>query len=97
MFHADATYLVTGGAGGFGSAMVRYAFDHGAKHFLITTRGNPDKVKASFSDITKHAGVTFEVVTADTGSEADVKALLAKGRQVRCPFHSTIDGLRAYL
>ncbi len=38
VFHANASYLVTGGAGGFGSAMVRYAFDHGAKHFLITTR-----------------------------------------------------------
>jgi len=78
VFHEHATYLITGGAGGFGSAMVRYAFDHGAKHFLITTRAaNTDMVKAAFSDTTKHAGVTVEVLTIDTGNEADFKKLCA--------------------
>ena len=89
VFHANATYLITGGAGGFGSAMVRYAFDHGAKHFLITTRSvDTGKVKAAFADITKHEGVTFEVLTIDTGKEADVKTLCAKARAMSPPVKS---------
>lgn len=89
IFHEDATYLITGGAGGFGSAMVRYAFDHGAKHFLITTRSaNTEKVKASFSDLTKNPGVTLEVVTTDTGKEEDVKALCAKAKAMSPPTKS---------
>jgi NADPH:quinone reductase-like Zn-dependent oxidoreductase len=48
VFHADATYLVTGGAGGFGSALLRYAWLHGAKHFLITTRSaDTEKVRSA--------------------------------------------------
>jgi len=89
VFHEHATYLITGGAGGFGSAMVRYACDHGAKHFLITTRAaNTDKVKAAFSDITKHAGVTIEVLTIDTGNEADVKKLCAHAKAMSPPVKS---------
>jgi len=89
VFHENATYLITGGAGGFGSAMVRYAFDQGAKHFLITTRSaNTDKVKAAFSDLTAHTGVTFEVLTIDTGNEADVKKLCAHAKTMSPPVKS---------
>lgn len=56
LFHKDATYLVTGGAGGFGSKLVRYAYYNGARHFLITTRSaDTEKVKAMFRDILDNA------------------------------------------
>lgn len=46
VFQDDCTYLVTGGAGGFGSSLIRYAhYERGCNHFLITTRSTDhDKV-----------------------------------------------------
>ena len=48
VFRPDGTYLITGGAGGFGSSLLRHAhYEHGVTSFLITTRSTDhDKVRA---------------------------------------------------
>lgn len=62
MFRADATYLITGGAGGFGSRLVRFAHVRGARHFIITTRSSDHTAtKAKFQDLLA-AGVKILVV-----------------------------------
>ena len=84
IFHADATYLVTGGAGGFGSKLVRYAYYNGARSFLITTRSaDTQKVKAMFSDILDNPDVKMEVLTIDTASEADMKVLTDRAHKIK--------------
>ena len=89
VFHADATYLITGGAGGFGSKLVRYAYYNGARHFLITTRStDTEKIRGLFRDILDNADVTIEVMTVDTASEADMKRLTDRAHAVSPPVKS---------
>ena len=92
VFHPGATYLVTGGAGGFGSKIVRRAFDKGARHFVITVTKDPERVTALFGDLIKLPGCTVDVVVADTASEKDmadlVKYASAPGRPpLKAVFH----------
>jgi acyl transferase domain-containing protein/NADPH:quinone reductase-like Zn-dependent oxidoreductase/thioester reductase-like protein/acyl carrier protein len=89
IFHADATYLVTGGAGGFGSKLVRYAYYNGARSFLITTRSaDTERVRGLFQDILDDASVKMEVMTVDTGSEADMKKLTDRAHEISPPVKS---------
>jgi acyl transferase domain-containing protein/NADPH:quinone reductase-like Zn-dependent oxidoreductase/thioester reductase-like protein/acyl carrier protein len=89
IFHADATYLVTGGAGGFGSKLVRYAYYNGARSFLITTRSaDTERVRGLFRDILDDASVKMEVMTVDTGSEADMKKLTDRAHEISPPVKS---------
>ena len=88
IYHANATYLITGGAGGFGSKVVRRAFEKGARHFVITVTKQPDRVEALFRDLIATPGCTMDVVVADTASENDMSELVhkyAKGGSGRPP------------
>lgn len=89
MFHANGTYLITGGAGGFGSKLLRFAYFNGARHFLITTRSaDTEKTKAAFRDIVDQPGVTLEVLTIDTGKEEDVTKLVNHAKAMKPPLCS---------
>jgi phthiocerol/phenolphthiocerol synthesis type-I polyketide synthase C len=83
IFRPDATYLITGGAGGFGSKIVRHAFDQGARHFVITVTRDPKRVEALFKDIMDVPGCTMDVIVADTAREEDMAELVrfASSRQ----------------
>lgn len=76
IFHADATYLITGGAGGFGSKIVRSAFEKGARHFVITVTKDPERVTSLFEDIIKTPGCSVEVKVADTAKEKEMADLV---------------------
>ena len=89
IFHADATYLVTGGAGGFGSKLVRYAYYNGARSFLITTRStDTEKVRGMFRDILDDPAVKMEVMTIDTASEEEMKKLTDRAHKISPPVKS---------
>lgn len=78
IYHPNATYLITGGAGGFGSKVVRRAFEKGARHFVITVTKQPERVEALFRDLIATPGCTMDVVVADTASEKDMAELVGK-------------------
>jgi len=93
VFHPNATYLITGGAGGFGSKMVRWAFARGARHFVITVTKRPERVAALFSDLIATSGCTLETVIADTASRkdmADVVCKYAQGTSMRPPLKAIL-------
>lgn len=81
VFRPDGTYLITGAAGGFGSKVVRMAFEKGARHFLLTVTREPERCTALFRDIIATPGCTLEAVVADTASEADMAALVRRAAQ----------------
>jgi NAD(P)-dependent dehydrogenase (short-subunit alcohol dehydrogenase family) len=81
VFGPDGTYLITGAAGGFGSKVVRLAFEKGARHFLLTVTREPERCTALFRDIIATPGCTLEAVVADTASEADMAALVKRAAQ----------------
>lgn len=46
LFDAHATYLITGGTGGLGKALIKYLTRRGAKHLVITSRSEcPEDIK----------------------------------------------------
>lgn len=79
-FHPNATYIVTGAAGGFGSLMLRDLYEKGARHFVVTVTRVPERIAALFPDLLADADVTMDVVVADTGKEEDVSKVIATAR-----------------
>ena len=77
LFSADATYLITGGLGGFGLATAQWMVEQGARHLVLTgrspvpvPRNQPafDKLLASAANVT--------VLPADISCEDQVAQLL---------------------
>jgi len=85
IYHPNGTYIVTGGAGGFGSRIVRGAFRKGARHFVITVTKAPERVQKLFKDILHHDDVTIEAVVCDTAKEDDILHLLSVARSKPWP------------
>lgn len=76
---ADATYLVTGGLGGFGLATARWLVEQGARHLaLVGRRGaTTDEAKQGIAGI-EAAGAVARAFAADVTDAADVARLMAE-------------------
>jgi acyl transferase domain-containing protein/NAD(P)-dependent dehydrogenase (short-subunit alcohol dehydrogenase family)/acyl carrier protein len=81
----DATYLITGGLGGFGRVLATWLADNGAKHLVLTSRSGASTPEAEkfVADLRERAEV--EVVKADIGSAADVRKLIDTVKQSAHP------------
>jgi amino acid adenylation domain-containing protein len=68
--HGDATYLVSGGLGGFGLATARWLVDRGARHLVLLSRsGVPRGPAADLDELRELADVRLERVdVADTAA-----------------------------
>ncbi len=75
---ADATYLVTGGASGFGLALAGWLAGRGARHLALVSRGGPksDEDRAALRELEK-GGVQVRLYQADVGAFADVARVVA--------------------
>ncbi|MCK6549687.1 thioester reductase domain-containing protein, partial [Myxococcota bacterium] len=89
---ADATYVVTGGNGGFGLETARWLVERGARHVVITSRSGraDERVLAEL----RARGADVAVMRSDVASDADVRALFAELARTRPPvrgvFHSAM-------
>lgn len=88
----DATYLVTGGFGGFGKVLARWLADSGARHLVLAGRqGAESPGAAEFIAELRGMGAETLAVKADAGSPDDVKRLFAEirsaGRPLKGVFH----------
>jgi acyl transferase domain-containing protein/acyl carrier protein len=79
LFHANATYLVTGGFGGFGLVLARWMAAEGARHLVLTGRKGAATPEAQemIRDL-EAAGVQVTPVSADVSKEDDMGALFAR-------------------
>ncbi|MFF4752212.1 type I polyketide synthase [Streptomyces sp. NPDC002514] len=95
----DATYLVTGGAGGIGSELARWLVARGARHLLLTGRSVPGTASPSGGDIAalseelRGRGVEVQYAPVDVADERSMRRLVenrrAAGRPaVRGVFHT---------
>jgi len=72
-FSAKASYLITGGLGGFGLAVAKWLIESGARHLVLSGRngaGTPE-AKRAVADL-KHLGPKVVVVSADVTDEGEV-------------------------
>lgn len=81
---AEASYLITGGLGGFGLVVARWMVEQGARHVVLMGRSGAvteearDAVRAL-----QNAGATVVVARGDVTTERDVSAVLAEvGRRL---------------
>jgi amino acid adenylation domain-containing protein len=74
----DATYLVTGGAGGFGLETARWLVDNGAQSLVLVARSSKlaAEVEETLNEL-RSAGAAVTLVSADVGTRAGVRAALA--------------------
>src|SRR5262249_56401655 len=77
-FRADASYLITGGLGGFGLAVARWMAERGAGTLVLLGRrgaGTPEAPRAVAE--LEQLGARVVVRSADISKEEDVAAVLA--------------------
>ncbi|MBI3898381.1 MAG: SDR family NAD(P)-dependent oxidoreductase [Gammaproteobacteria bacterium] len=79
LFRADATYLITGGFGGFGLKISRWLIRHGARHLALVGRrgaGTPEAVNAV--NALRRAGANVWTAAVDVADETHVQQLIAQ-------------------
>jgi acyl transferase domain-containing protein/NADPH:quinone reductase-like Zn-dependent oxidoreductase/acyl carrier protein/ubiquinone/menaquinone biosynthesis C-methylase UbiE len=77
-FRADATYLISGGLGGFGLAVAQWMVEHGARHVVLSGRSAPSPQAQEAIGAMQQAGAEIVAVQADVTRERDVAAVLAR-------------------
>jgi len=100
-FPSNASYLITGGLGGFGLSVARWLVENGARHLLLTGRTGAASPEARQSVAAlKRLGAKVLVVKADVANERDVARLFDRAKRalppVRGIFHAATvldDGL----
>jgi acyl transferase domain-containing protein/threonine dehydrogenase-like Zn-dependent dehydrogenase len=74
---SDATYLVTGGLGGFGLETAKWLVDGGARHIaLVSRRGAAAPGARDAIRYLEARGVTVRAFAADVGRRADIATVL---------------------
>lgn len=94
-FDGDAVYLVAGGFGGFGAALLHRLADHGARNLAVLSRrgdGTPEAQEV-ISQLSER-GVTVKGLVCDITDETAVKTALAEiradGKPLKGVFHTAM-------
>jgi acyl transferase domain-containing protein/NAD(P)-dependent dehydrogenase (short-subunit alcohol dehydrogenase family)/acyl carrier protein len=92
-FKPDASYLVTGGFGGFGQKTARWLVERGARHVVLVGRTGADTPeRGAFVADLRSRGATVLCMSADLADETEVRALFATLAEAAPPlrgvFHS---------
>jgi len=99
LFDPDATYLVTGGLGGFGLRFLPYLVAAGARHITLMDRDpqrrrDAEWIRQSSALAYMDEDVEFEIVSGDVAQEEDVRRCMAQlQRPLKGVFHlaGTLD------
>ncbi|MTI08095.1 SDR family NAD(P)-dependent oxidoreductase [Roseibium denhamense] len=92
---AKAAYVIAGGFGGFGIALLHRLADHGARHLAVLSRrgAGTEEAQEAIAKLAER-GVTVHGLSCDITSEEAVKAALAVVRSNRLPikgiFHTAM-------
>ncbi len=76
-FHADRTYLITGGLGGLGLELASWMVNQGVRHLLLIGRSAPSPQANAIVDRLKHIGASVRVAQVDVSHQESVAALLS--------------------
>ena len=87
----DATYLVTGGLGGFGLATARWMVERGARYMALVSRSGAasDEAKAGIAAM-QAMGATVRAFAADVGDAQQVANVLDKVRASMPPLRGVL-------
>ncbi|MCY4613575.1 MAG: SDR family NAD(P)-dependent oxidoreductase [Nitrospira sp.] len=99
LFDPDATYLVTGGLGGFGLRLLPYLVASGVRHLTLMDRDpqrrrDAEWIRQSSALVYMDENVEFDIVSGDVAMEEDVRRCIAQlQRPLKGVFHlaGTLD------
>ncbi|RSM05543.1 hypothetical protein CDV31_009534 [Fusarium ambrosium] len=91
-FDGQSSYLVAGGFGGVGRAIVRWMVDRGAKHLIIPSRSGPSSPSARqlIDELTKK-GANLMATNCDISSETGLTTLLQECAKTMPPIKGCIN------
>ncbi len=92
-FSADATYLITGGLGGFGLAAAKWMVGQGVRHLALMGRSETpsEEAKAAIAVMQK-AGAEVQLVRGDVSEAQDVSRVLKEIESSMPPLKGIIHG-----
>ncbi len=95
LFQADATYLITGGLGGFGGATARWLVERGARHLVLLGRSGADSAEGiAIVRALEKAGARVLAAKVDVAQADQLGKLLDAVRQTFPPlrgvFHAAM-------
>ena len=64
-FHADASYLITGGLGGLGLVVAKWMVEKGARHLVLLGRNAPNLIAQQAIQAMQHQGAEISIARAD--------------------------------
>lgn len=91
LFRPDASYLITGGAGGFGLEVAKWMTRQGARHLgLLTRSGPPDAAAREALEQLRAEGVTVLDLRGDVTLAADVERVVRELQNGPAPLAGVI-------
>jgi Dehydrogenases with different specificities (related to short-chain alcohol dehydrogenases) len=85
LFHADRTYLITGGSGGLGLTTARWMIEQGARHLVLLGRSAPSEAAEERLAAMRKMGATVMIAQADVAKQEDVSAVLSNAQRTMPP------------
>ncbi|MCB1235640.1 MAG: amino acid adenylation domain-containing protein [Verrucomicrobiae bacterium] len=92
VFQAAGSWLITGGAGGFGLELALWMAENGARHFALMSRSGPKEDALPKIDALKAMGCTVVDARGDVTSRADVDRIVAEIQASGHPLTGVIHG-----
>ncbi|KAI6084919.1 hypothetical protein F4821DRAFT_164132 [Hypoxylon rubiginosum] len=91
-FDANASYVIAGGSGGLGRAIMKWMADRGAKHFIVPSRSGSSKpvVAQVISELTKR-GVNVVAPKCDVSSAESLAKVLEEYSSTMPPVKGCIN------
>ena len=90
LLQSDATYLITGGAGGFGWDIAKWMVSEGARHLALMSRSGPRAEIAEELAALQADGVTVMDLRADVTDPDDVRRAIEKVTQELPPLRGVV-------
>ncbi len=93
LLRAEATYLIVGGASGFGLELAKWMTEHGAQNIVLLSRSGPhDEASAETIYSLQKAGFNLVEARGDVTKEADVQRIINDIQANMPPLKGVIHG-----
>ncbi len=91
-FRGDGTYLITGGAGGFGLELAEWMSKNGARHFALMSRSGPKEDAQEKIKLLEATGVSIMDARGDVTSRSDIDKIVVEIQKGDAPLIGVIHG-----
>jgi len=91
-FRSDASYLITGGAGGFGFELAKWMARNGARHLVLVSRSGPKEAAQKEIKHLEAEGVRVVDARADVTDREGMKEIISEIQRGPAPLAGVIHG-----